>query len=68
MPRKPSRPQDTANTDIVENREWLIKIRDIALKNDSPDWTIIVGLSHTIAWLYYLMELEKYIEELEKTK
>ena len=48
---------------IEENREWLIKIRNVALTQDPPDFQIAVGLSHSIAWLHYLIELEKTLKK-----
>ena len=65
MQKKPNKPSETAWTDVEDNRNWLINLRDAALKENNFD--IAVALSHTIAWLHYLMELEKYVDEMEKT-
>jgi hypothetical protein len=49
---------------IEDNRKFLIWLRDQALKNDHMQ--IAVALSHTIAWLYYLIQLEEMIESAKQ--
>lgn len=50
----PKRPNEIGS--IEDNRNWLIALRNAALVENN--FEIAVGLSHTIAWLYYLIELE----------
>lgn len=62
--KKPNRPYEEDTIHDVRNA--TITLRDLSLNTMMFNDAIL--LTHVIAWLFYLIELEQYINNLESSK